>query len=62
MEEMQRYCELIAALKIRSTNCKGKHLSTPRAIWILENHGIDLEGKELYLQRVCSLSLLSIDI
>jgi len=47
MEEMQRYCELIAALKIRSTNRKGKHLSTPRAIWILENHGIDLEGKRI---------------
>jgi transposase InsO family protein len=46
-EEMIRYCELIAALKIRSTNRKGKQLSTPRAIWILENHGIDLEGKRI---------------
>ena len=46
-EEMVRYCELIAALKIRSTNRKGKQLSTPRAIWILENHGIDLEGKRI---------------
>lgn len=43
-EEMLRYCELIAALKIRSTNRSGKQLSTPRAIEILENHGIDLEG------------------
>jgi transposase InsO family protein len=43
-EEMIRYCELIAALKIRSTNRKGKQLSTPRAIDILEKHGIDVEG------------------
>lgn len=43
-EEMLRYCELIAALKIRSTNRSGKQLSTPRAIEILENHGIDLES------------------
>jgi len=46
-EEMFRYCELIAALKIRSTNRKGKQLSTPRAIGILENHGIDLDGTRI---------------
>jgi transposase InsO family protein len=46
-EEMIRYCELIAALKIRSTNRKGKQLSTPRAIDILENHGIDVEGTRI---------------
>lgn len=46
-EEMLRYCELIAALKIRSTNRKGKQLSTPRAVWILENHRVDLEGKRI---------------
>lgn len=46
-EEMVRYCELIAALKIRSTNRKGKQLSTPRAIDILENHGIDIDGTRI---------------
>ena len=46
-EEMLRYCELIAALKIRSTNRKGKQLSTPRAIGILEDHGVDVEGKRI---------------
>lgn len=46
-EEMIRYCELIAALKIRSTNRQGKQLSTPRAIDILENHGIDVEGTRI---------------
>ena len=46
-EEMLRYCELIAALKIRSTNRKGKQLSTPRAIEILEDHGVEIEGKKI---------------
>lgn len=50
-EEMLRYCEVIAALKIRSTNKKGKQLSTPRAIWILENHGVDLEDKRIILPK-----------
>jgi len=46
-EEMLRYCELIAALKIRSTNRKGKQLSTPKAIEILENHGVELEDRKI---------------
>ena len=33
---LERYCELIAALKLRTTNKQGRHLSTPRAIEILE--------------------------
>lgn len=45
--DMLRYCEIIAALKIRSTNKKGKQLSTPRAIWILENHGVDLDNERI---------------
>jgi len=50
-EKMIRYCELIAALKIRSTNRKGKQLSTPRAIDILENHGIDVEGSRIIVPK-----------
>jgi hypothetical protein len=50
-DEMLYYCELIAALKIRSTNRKGKQLSTPRAIAILENHGVELENKKIILPR-----------
>ena len=46
-EEMVHYCELVAALKIRSTNRKGKQLSTPKAIDILENHGIDIDGTRI---------------
>lgn len=39
--ELERYCELIAALKLRTTNKNGRHLSTQRAIELLENHGIE---------------------
>ncbi len=34
--ELERYCELIAALKLRTTNKQGRHLSTQRAIELLE--------------------------
>ena len=44
---MRSYLELIATLKICSTKRKGKQLSTPRAIWILEDHGVDVEGKRI---------------
>jgi len=45
--EMLHYCELIAALKIRSTNRRGKQLSTPRALEILEGHGVLVDGKNI---------------
>ena len=45
--DMQYYCELVAALKIRTTNKKGRHLSTPRALWIIENHGVEVDGKRI---------------
>jgi transposase len=50
-EEMLSYCELIAALKIRSTNRKGKQLSTPRAIGILEDHGVDTKDKRIMVPK-----------
>ena len=37
----ERYCEVIAALKLRTTNGKGRHLSTRRAIALLEEHGVE---------------------
>lgn len=40
-EDMERYCEIIAALKIRTTNKKGRHLSTARAIELMEEHGVE---------------------
>ncbi|WP_197387928.1 DDE-type integrase/transposase/recombinase [Ralstonia pseudosolanacearum] len=39
--ELERYCELIAALKLRTTNKQGRHLSTKRAIELLEDYGVE---------------------
>jgi hypothetical protein len=39
--QMERYCELVAALKLRTTNKQGRHLSTVRAIELLEKYGVD---------------------
>jgi hypothetical protein len=38
--EMERYCEVIAAFKVRTLNKKGRHVSTKRAIEILEDCGM----------------------
>jgi hypothetical protein len=38
--ELTRYCELIAALKLRTTNKQGRYVSTRRAIELLEQHGV----------------------
>jgi hypothetical protein len=38
--ELERYCETIAAMKLRTLNGKGGHLSTAQAIRILE-HGVE---------------------
>ena len=40
-EEMRHYCELIAALKLRTTNKKNHHLSTKACIRLLETYGIE---------------------
>lgn len=39
--ELERYCEVIAALKLRTTNKQGRHLSTVRAIELLEDYGVE---------------------
>ena len=39
--EMELYCEVIAACKIRTCNKKGRHLSTRRVIELLEQHGVE---------------------
>ena len=39
--EMDRYAEIIAALKIRTSNKKDRHLSTARAIGLLEDDGVE---------------------
>jgi hypothetical protein len=38
--ELELYYEVIAALKLRTTNKFGRHLSTSRAIQLLEEHGV----------------------
>lgn len=38
---MDRYVEIVAALKIRTSNKKGRHLSTARAIRLLEEDGVE---------------------
>jgi hypothetical protein len=44
--EMERYCELVAALKVRTTNRQGRHLSTARALELLEQYGVEIpEGR-----------------
>ena len=40
--ELERYCEIVAALKVRTENGKGHKLSTVRAIELLEEHGVDI--------------------
>jgi hypothetical protein len=39
--QLIRYCELIAAIKIRTTNRKGRHLSTAEAIRLLQDYSLD---------------------
>ncbi|MGZ8908290.1 MAG: hypothetical protein ACXW1U_21520 [Methylobacter sp.] len=39
--DMRRYCELIAALKLRTTSKKGRRLSTKACIELLEKSGIE---------------------
>ena len=41
VSQMERYCELVAALKLRTTNKQGRHLSTGRAIELLEKYGVE---------------------
>lgn len=41
--DLEYYCELIAALKLRTTNKAGRHLSTGRAIQLLEEYGVETQ-------------------
>ncbi|NDY71841.1 hypothetical protein DO021_07180 [Desulfobacter hydrogenophilus] len=40
-KDLKKYCEVIAAIKIKSSNRKGHRLSTAEIIRILEIHGVD---------------------
>lgn len=39
--EIERWCEIVAAMKVRTTNRKGRHLSTVRILELLVAHGVD---------------------
>jgi hypothetical protein len=41
LAELARYCEIVAAMKLRTTNKKTRHLSTARALELMEQHGIE---------------------
>ena len=43
LQGLERYCEIIAAIKIRTSNRKGRHLSTVQAIRLLEEDGISTD-------------------
>ena len=43
IKELEKYCQIIAALKIRSMNKKGHHLSTSEAIRLIE-YGVETPG------------------
>ena len=40
-QQLEHYCEIIAALKLRTSNGKGRHLSTREAIRLLELYGVE---------------------
>jgi hypothetical protein len=40
-DKMEYYCELTAALKVRTSNKKGRHLSTGEAIRLIEEFGVE---------------------
>lgn len=42
-EEIKRYCQIIAALKMRTSNKKNRHLSNKACINILEQYGVETE-------------------
>jgi hypothetical protein len=39
--EIERWCEIVAAMKVRTTNRKGRHLSTVRILQLLVEYGVD---------------------
>lgn len=45
-DTIKKYCEVIAALKLRTSNKKGRHLSTAACIKILEESGVAI-GNEI---------------
>jgi hypothetical protein len=51
VDEIERLCAIVAAMKIRTTNRKGRHLSTVRVLELLEKHGVDTPDGFLKLEK-----------
>src|SRR5271165_7052335 len=59
-DKMEYYCELIAALKVRTSNKKGRHLSTGEAIRLIEEFGVEIpDCGGLATQRLTVIAPLS---
>jgi hypothetical protein len=56
LEELEHYCEVIAAMKVRTSNKKGRHLSTSEAIRLLEEFGVQTSQGLLKIPP-CTLKL-----
>jgi hypothetical protein len=41
-DKMEFYCEVIAAIKVRTSNKKGRQLSTGEAIRLIEDFGVEI--------------------
>jgi hypothetical protein len=41
-DKMEFYCEAIAAIKVRTSNKKGRQLSTGKAIRLIEDFGVEI--------------------
>jgi hypothetical protein len=39
-QEMERFCEVVAAIKVRASNREGRYLSSAEAIRLLEEYGV----------------------
>lgn len=50
-QKMLQYCEIIAALKLRTTNKNGRHISTVTALDVLETTGIESEYGFIKLKK-----------
>jgi hypothetical protein len=52
--ELEHYCELVAAIKLRTSNRKGRHLSTTQALRLLEDYGITVDNEHIQAPKGCS--------
>ena len=50
-DEIERLCAVVAAMKVKTTNRKGRHLSTVRVLELLEKHGVDTPDGFVKLEK-----------